>query len=179
MTISSPAHRHAGCWKDFLARAGSGLRVDHIITDPPYDADYEFLTRYFRDYACPTGSIILFSSPENHPLSADEYQFWLKPESTKNFSRRCGRFVEMISVFRGKDAPFNVLHWSQMTGVHRDRLIEKPTHPYQKPLTLIERLVRIYTNPGQLVFDPFAGSHTGEKACLNLGRRCISCEIAS
>ena len=71
---------------------------------------------------------------------------------------------------------FNVLHWSQMTGVYDDRLIYPPVHPFEKPLSLMERLVRIYSNSGDTVFDPFMGSGSTIKASINLGRHAIGCE---
>ena len=83
----------------------------------------------------------------------------------------------MILVKRGELGAFNQLHWSQMTGVYDDRLITKPEHPYEEPLALIERLVRIYTNPGDLIFDPFMGSGTTLVAAHNLGRDAVGCEL--
>lgn len=49
-------------------------------------------------------------------------------------------------------------------------------HPTQKPLALLEWLVRTYTHPGDLVLDPFSGSGTTALACLRTGRRCIAVE---
>ena len=49
-------------------------------------------------------------------------------------------------------------------------------HPTQKPLALLERIIRTATNPGALVMDPFLGSGTSAVACANLGRRCIGIE---
>lgn len=43
-------------------------------------------------------------------------------------------------------------------------------HPTQKPVSLFEYFVNTYTNPGDLVLDPFAGSGTTGVACLNTGR---------
>lgn len=44
-------------------------------------------------------------------------------------------------------------------------------HPTQKPLDLIEWLVKSYTDPGQWVLDPFAGSCVVAHACRHTGRR--------
>ena len=49
-------------------------------------------------------------------------------------------------------------------------------HPTQKPLALMESLVRDFTDPGELVCDPFAGSGTTGVACKRLGRRFIGWE---
>ncbi len=47
---------------------------------------------------------------------------------------------------------------------------EKGRHPNQKPLKLCLELVAKFTNPGDLVFDPFAGSGRIGEACVLLGR---------
>lgn len=49
-------------------------------------------------------------------------------------------------------------------------------HPTPKPLELMLALVTDFTDPGDLVLDPFAGSGTTGLACLRLGRRCILIE---
>jgi hypothetical protein len=49
-------------------------------------------------------------------------------------------------------------------------------HPTQKPVALIDRCLRASTNPGDLVFDPFAGSGASGVAAIKLGRRFIGCE---
>jgi site-specific DNA-methyltransferase (adenine-specific) len=49
-------------------------------------------------------------------------------------------------------------------------------HPAQKPIWLCEALVRDFTDPGELILDPFAGSGTTGVACKRLGRRFIGFE---
>lgn len=49
-------------------------------------------------------------------------------------------------------------------------------HPTQKPLELMRWLVLTYTNPGELVLDPFAGSGSTLAACCETGRRAIGIE---
>ncbi len=49
-------------------------------------------------------------------------------------------------------------------------------HPTQKPLDLMLQLVADFTNPGEVVLDPFAGSGTTGVACLRLGRRFVGIE---
>lgn len=49
-------------------------------------------------------------------------------------------------------------------------------HPTTKPLALMLELVELFTDPGDLVLDPYAGSGTTGVACLRLGRRFIGIE---
>jgi DNA modification methylase len=44
-------------------------------------------------------------------------------------------------------------------------------------LGVIERLVRLYSNPGELVFSPFAGIGSELYTALKLGRRAYGCEL--
>jgi site-specific DNA-methyltransferase (adenine-specific) len=50
-------------------------------------------------------------------------------------------------------------------------------HPTQKPLELLEYLIKTYTKPGDLVLDPTMGSGTTAVACGKLRRRCIGIEM--
>ncbi len=145
--------------------------VDAIITDYVYGT--AFPAEAFR--VC-GGNIITFCSDGDYPFVPDERAYWIKTPSTKNYSKHIGRFVEHIFIKRGPT--FNAgLHWSQYTGVYND-LVEEPTgHQWVKPLSLMERLVKIYTNLGDLVLDPFCGSGRTLQACSNLGRRFIGVDI--
>ena len=51
-------------------------------------------------------------------------------------------------------------------------------HPTQKPVSLMEYLIKTYTNEGELVLDFTCGSGTTCKAAQNLGRRFIGIDIS-
>jgi site-specific DNA-methyltransferase (adenine-specific) len=53
---------------------------------------------------------------------------------------------------------------------------EKTNHPTQKPVKLMERALKIYSNENDLVLDCFSGSGTTAIACHNLKRRFICVE---
>lgn len=50
-------------------------------------------------------------------------------------------------------------------------------HPTGKPLRLITQLVTLFSDPGELILDPFMGSGTTLRAAKDLGRRAIGIEI--
>lgn len=50
-------------------------------------------------------------------------------------------------------------------------------HPTQKPVKLLESLIRIFTDKGDVVIDPCAGSGTSLLAASNLGRKSYGFEI--
>ena len=51
------------------------------------------------------------------------------------------------------------------------------SHPTQKPLVLMRELVSLFSDPGELVLDPFAGSGSTGVACRQLGRRFLGWEL--
>ena len=53
---------------------------------------------------------------------------------------------------------------------------EGKLHPTQKPVSLIEYLIKTYSNEGDLILDNTAGSMTTAIAAINTNRRCICIE---
>lgn len=79
------------------------------------------------------------------------------------------------------DRACNVMQ-SVEVGANEKSIIKQPRdhyatiHPTQKPVRLLERLLNLVTQPGDLVVDPFAGSCSTAKACVNTGRKYICFE---
>lgn len=49
-------------------------------------------------------------------------------------------------------------------------------HPTQKPISLFSYLIKSFTQEGQTILDPFAGSGTTGRAAKDLGRKCTMIE---
>ncbi len=56
---------------------------------------------------------------------------------------------------------------------------ERTGYPTQKPLLLLERVIELVTEPGDLLVDPFCGSGTALVAAKLLSRRAIGIDISS
>ena len=67
--------------------------------------------------------------------------------------------------------PTSVLSFSRVTNDDPQR-----RHPHQKPLELLEYLIRTFSNPGDLVLDNTMGSGATGVACLHTGRNFIGIE---
>ena len=65
---------------------------------------------------------------------------------------------------------FNCMDWEKDT-------VTPKIHPTQKPVKVLERLIKIFTDPGEVVIDPVAGSGTTLLAALNCGRESYGLEI--
>ena len=50
---------------------------------------------------------------------------------------------------------------------------ERVGYPTQKPLGVLERILKVHTKPGDRILDFFAGSGTTGAAAMNLGRDCV------
>lgn len=55
--------------------------------------------------------------------------------------------------------------------------VERGLHPTQKPIKLMEYLIKTYTNEGELVLDFTMGSGSTGVACLNINRKFIGIEL--
>lgn len=97
------------------------------------------------------------------PYSAEDLEIALKdkrlnPENTK----------------KGKN-PTNVWEINRLNGNSKERV----GHPTQKPLEIIERIVKALSFPGSIVLDFFAGSGTVGRVCIKENRHCLMCDSAS
>jgi site-specific DNA-methyltransferase (adenine-specific) len=68
-------------------------------------------------------------------------------------------------------SPTNILKFDFMNG-------ESGLHEAQKPIKLLEYLIKLVTKEGQVVLDPFVGSGSTAVAAKNLGRNYIGLEIS-
>ena len=76
-------------------------------------------------------------------------------------------FKETTTINEGKRYPKRISKFKRETGLH----------PTQKPVPLLEYLIKTYTNEGDLVLDFTMGSGSTGVACSNLNRRFIGIEL--
>lgn len=62
-------------------------------------------------------------------------------------------------------------------GINQDIPSNKWQHPTQKPVELMELLIKNHTKPGDIILDPFCGSGTTCEAAKKLGRNYIGIEL--
>lgn len=70
----------------------------------------------------------------------------------------------------GGQMVFNCFNWP-------NRLGERRLHPTQKPIALLERLIEIFTDKGDVVIDPCAGNGSTLRAAANLKRKAYGFEV--
>lgn len=98
-------------------------------------------------------------------VGATEYALVLYREKLPKFNNG-----EKIS--SGKKMIFNWFEWK------RDSKDIPRIHPTQKPVNVLKQLIEIFTDEGDVVIDPVAGSGSTLRACMELNRSCYGFEIS-
>jgi site-specific DNA-methyltransferase (adenine-specific)/modification methylase len=154
----------------------------------------EWLTE-FKRVLKPTGNIFIFCAynllgkwHEAFDPEFDTFQFmvWHKTNPIPKV-RRAGflNSCELIVCMWNKGHTWNFTNQRDMhnfietpicMGAER---LKKPTHPAQKPLKVLEHIIRLASDPGDIILDPFMGVGSTGVAALRLGRQFIGMEIDS
>lgn len=77
------------------------------------------------------------------------------------------------TVYNTEKVPGNVWDFSRV----RYRMDEYENHPTQKPILLLDRIIKASSNEGDLVLDPFSGTFTTCAVAKELKRNCIGIEV--
>lgn len=85
-------------------------------------------------------------------------------------------YRDRLPKFRNRDASGTPHMVGNCFDMERDTQTPK-VHPTQKPVGTLMRLIELFTDPGDVVIDPVAGSGTTLLAAANLGRRAYGFEI--
>jgi site-specific DNA-methyltransferase (adenine-specific) len=76
-------------------------------------------------------------------------------------------------VYNSQKVPGNVWEFTRV----RYRMDEYENHPTQKPIALLERIIKASSNIGDTVLDPFSGTFTTSFVAKNLDRKSIGIEL--
>ena len=105
--------------------------------------------------------------PTYNPQMREGKPYHKTPSTT---SSNYGKQIAMGGTSNGERYPISILDFSNAN--RKDRL-----HPTQKPVDLLEYLIKTYTNEGDLVLDFTMGSGSTGVACMNLNRKFIGIEL--
>lgn len=157
--------------------------------------DKEFNQQSWLSVACDKvrkgGSAVIFNDYKNIGLMSDiltekgfvvkELLIWRKPNPMpRNRDRLYVTSVEVaLWAVKGKGWTFN-----RSRDTYENAIFESPTvnhrqrfHPTQKPLKVIEEILAIHSNEGDVILDPFMGSGTTAVACVKNNRNYIGFEL--
>ncbi len=109
-----------------------------------------------------------------------------QPKDTKFYEIRaphkkcrvCDAYLKDYGGKKDQMHPFGYLVSDVWTDIHRIRHARRrDEHPCQLPIPLLERLILMTTDEGDVVLDPFLGTGTSAVAAKNLNRRYIGIEL--
>jgi site-specific DNA-methyltransferase (adenine-specific) len=120
--------------------------------------------------------------------------FFIKNYSAQTLKanmRIVGAMEYAVVLYRDKLPKFNNGRWTDNKGIEHGNMIFNwfewerdkeednipKIHPTQKPVRVLKRLIEIFTDEGDIVIDPVAGSGTTLRACMELNRSCYGFEI--
>jgi len=170
--------------------------IDLIVMDPPYGIKY--LSNHYTDINyhypiinddrlfCPLddfwrlikpeGAIFCFYSHKK-PLIDSRVKnviIWVKNNWTAgDLKGDYGNQYECLAFIPKNKFKINGYRFSNVWNFKR---CKPDLHPTQKPLDLISQIIETGSKENNIVLDPFAGSSTVAKACLNLNRHFICIE---
>ena len=162
---------------------------------------FDFCTRYLRKEPKEKGkspAMIVFCAFEQIPMVIEQAKRHGLQKSyplvfIKNFSSQVlkanikivGATEYAIVLYRDKLPKFNntgldgkkhmVFNWLEWRKDNKN--VYAKIHPTQKPVNLLKRLIEIFTDEGDVVIDPVAGSASTLRACAELKRNCYGFEI--
>lgn len=120
-------------------------------------------------------NILVFSRGAASPNGKKKMKYY--PQGLVEINRKCeelggpqllGQKTRYTTCFqRFTNYPKNILRFARDSG---------GVHPTQKPVALLEYLIKTYTNPGDVVLDNCMGSGSTGVACVNTGRKFIGIE---
>jgi site-specific DNA-methyltransferase (adenine-specific) len=111
------------------------------------------------------------------------------PQALKANMRIVGATEYALLLFRSYLPKFRNEKWIDAKGVEHGKMVfnwfeyekdgkEIPKlHPTQKPVKLLKTLIKTFTDEGDVVIDPVAGSGSTLRACLELGRNSYGFEV--
>ena len=193
LILTDPPYNIAKYSTGNIALPGREALNNDIASWDMVDIDPREFIDEFKRILKPDGNIFIFTSynligkwHEVFDKEFDTFQFfiWHKtnpaPKIFKNgFLNSC----EMIICMWNKGHKWNFSNQNEMHNFFespicmRPERLSNPKHPAQKPVKLLKHIIKIASNPGDIVLDPFMGVGSTGVAALELKRKFIGCEI--
>lgn len=112
--------------------------------------------------------------PNGWSISRELMEQWDK-EGKLYFPEKGNRIYRKIYLDEYQGQPISNI-WTDIYVIN-PMALERLDYPTQKPEALLERIIKLTTNPGSIVFDCFMGSGTTQAVAMKLGRRFLGADI--
>lgn len=187
---SGQGAKHLGRITDFILvyKKTDKVKINSIYT--PYEESYINKTFTYQDKDGRRWQSVSLTAPGGAAKGNPQYEFlgvtryWQYSEENMKKLYKEGKIYQSKSgavprrkmyLDEAKGIPLQDI-WTDISpvqGVSKENL----NYPTQKPEKLLERIILVATNPGDIVFDCFMGSGTTQAVAMKLGRRFIGADI--
>lgn len=141
---------------------------------------YFYEMQYDNDYK----NSINYKRWENYVVDGNKIKGANYPANDSRFTARLNKWIRENGrqpnpddvIFEIQSVSINSV-WKDIKPVDPKDLNEKLNYPTQKPAALLDRIIRSFSQPGDIVFDCFMGSGTTQAVAMKLGRRFIGADI--
>ncbi len=142
---------------------GSAAFKNFKMSDPPF-------TFNRNEIAVPSARQTTYADARANPAGKLPDDTWyLRPQQTQNTIDR----DQLVNYFKPDEDTWYI---SRLCGTFKER---QGWHPCQLPEALLDRIIKLSSNPGDIVFDPFTGSGTTLAVAAQLKRKWLGCEMSS
>lgn len=167
-------------------------QVDAMITDPPYLSEYiplyGELAKLAAELLRPHGVLVVMT-PHLHLLEVGNLMtphlryrwictYYMGDTKANVSAAKIATSWKPLLVFTRNDAEnLRFVCSDYFSAAHNTADgVQKELHHWQQSLGGFIQIVERFTEPGELVVDPFLGSGTTAVACLRLGRQFVGCD---
>lgn len=162
---------HIRCMVDEIF-GGENL-VNHLIWC------YTRPTRSVEAFPKVHGDILYYSKTKNKKFNHKEIRIPYDAETLARSNRGAGE-ASMVGSKQGlerlnEEGKMPEDYWN--IPIIQGNALEKTDYPTQKPEKLIERIIKVASDPGDIIFDCFMGSGTTQAVSMKLGRKFIGADI--
>jgi site-specific DNA-methyltransferase (adenine-specific) len=171
------------------------LGFDLMVTDPPYGIAYQpggfpksqtFDTLVGDDTSqcmswalAQPGRSVIFGAEHaaQHVPASSTWHVWDKRESVAADAVFGSPFELLATSWQCERRMFRYLHGGNVSADRKIGGQKRRLHPTQKPVVLLRKILELWSDPDELIIDPFAGSGTTLRAAKDLNRHAVGIEI--
>lgn len=182
--------KHLGRISDYILvyQKTSAVKLNSIYT--PYEPDYVERVFKYKDEDGRRWQSVSLTGPGGASKGNPFYEFLGVSRYWQFSKENMQKLYEEGKIYQSKPGavPRRKMYLDEAKGVPLQDIwtdivpvqgaaIENESYPTQKPVTLLERIIEVATDPGDLVFDCFMGSGTTQAVALKMGRKFIGADI--